>query len=80
VSAELVRTIRKIAQVNVRLHVIAVVMTQLKQSDLYQLKTKVDAAERHEQNLLKEMAMQLDKKIAAARQRLTTLIFSRTAK
>ena len=80
VSAELVRTIRKIAQVEVRLRVIAAEIAQLKQSDIHQLKTKVDAAERHEQNLLEEMAMQIDKKIAAARERLTTLILSRAAK
>ena len=63
-----------------RLHVIAVDMTQLKQSDLYQLKTKVDAAERQEQNLLEEMAMQIDEKIAVARERLATLTLSRAAK
>ena len=68
-GVELVRVIRKIAQVEERLRTIEVEIAQLKESDLYQLKTKVEKAEKVGQDLLAEMAKQLDQQIADARKR-----------
>jgi hypothetical protein len=70
VGADLVRVIRKIAQVQERLHVIDTEIVQLKQSDLYQLKIKVEEIESKGRDLLKEMASQLKEQIAFAKQSL----------
>ncbi|MBM4307840.1 MAG: molecular chaperone DnaJ [Deltaproteobacteria bacterium] len=70
VGAELVRVIRKITQVKERLNVIETEIDQLKGSDLYQLKMKVEEAEDEDRDLLDEMTMHLDEQIALARQEL----------
>lgn len=70
VGADLVRVIRKITQVKERLKVIEVEIDQLKDSDLYQLKVKVEEAEDEDRDLLEEMAMHLDEQIVLARQEL----------
>jgi len=80
VGADLVRTIRKIAQVQARLSAIDEQMESLKKSDLYRLRMKVIAAEEDERDLLTEMAEQLDGDIAEARKRLETLTISRGAR
>jgi hypothetical protein len=67
IGADLVRVIRKIAQVQGRLRVIDTEIVQLKQSNLYQLKIKVEEAEKEGRDLLKEMASQLDEQIAFAK-------------
>jgi chromosome segregation ATPase len=69
-GADLVRVIRKIAQAEERLRAIEIEVSQLKESDLYKLKTKVEEAEKEKRDLLAEMAKQLDKQIADARERL----------
>ena len=72
-AAELVRVIRKIAQVEKRLRVIETEITQLEESDLYQLKTKVEAAENEGRDLLDEMASRVKEEIASASERLARI-------
>jgi len=72
-GADLVRLIRRIAQVERRLQAIAARTTQLVESELYQLKMKVDKAASEGCDLLAEMAERLDAQIDDARQRLTGL-------
>ena len=69
-GAELVRLVRKIAQVEGRLRTIELEMAQLKQSDLYELKSKVEKAEIQGRNLLSEMAAKVEKEISNAKERL----------
>jgi hypothetical protein len=73
VGAELIRVIRKIAQVEQRLRDIEVEMEQWLSSDLHQLKTRVEAAARDGRDVLAEMAAHLDQQIATAKTRLDTL-------
>lgn len=70
VGAELVRVIRKITQAKERLNVIEAEIDQLKGSELYQLKIKIEDAETEGRDPLEEMASQLDEQIALAKQRL----------
>jgi hypothetical protein len=72
-GAELVRVIRKIAQVKVRLQAIAAEMPELEETDLWQLKEKVEEAEKKERNILSEMAAAVESQIAEAQQRLNSL-------
>jgi hypothetical protein len=73
VAAELVRTIRKIHQVERRLANIANEMAALKQSELFTLWQRAEAAKAQHRDLLAEMAEELKRQIAAARAELTTL-------
>jgi len=73
VGIELVRVIRKIAQAKKRLRMIDNEIGQLKQSDLYKLKTKVEESESQGRDLLGEMASHLDRQIAFAQERLRNL-------
>lgn len=73
VASELVRVIRKIAQVEKRLRIIETEITQLEESDLYQLKTKVEVAEDKGRDLLAEMASRVDEQIARASRRLARI-------
>lgn len=72
VGAELIRVIRKIAQIQKRLRDIETEITQLEDSDLYQLKAKVAEAEKQRRDLLKEMASQVEHQITDAKRRLGT--------
>jgi hypothetical protein len=72
-GAELVRVIRKIAQVKVRLQAIAAEMPELEKTDLWQLKGKVEEAGKNERNILSEMAAEVESQIAEAKQRLNSL-------
>ena len=56
VAAELIRVIRKIAQVQARLRTIEATIDDLQSSDLYRLKGEVESAEAEERDLLAEMA------------------------
>ena len=69
-SAELMRAIRKIAQIKSRIMEIRAEVEQLIQSDLYKLKVKVEEAERKGRDLLKEMAEVVDGRITEVRERL----------
>ncbi|MBI2149116.1 MAG: molecular chaperone DnaJ [Acidobacteria bacterium] len=70
VAAELVRTIRKIHQVQRRLAELANALTTLRHSDLYRLKERADAASAVGQDLFSEMADQLSTEISALWKRL----------
>jgi hypothetical protein len=72
VGTELIRVIRKIAQIQRRLAEIEAKDQQLRASDLYQLKAKVDQAELRGRNQLKEMASQVAHQITDAKRRLAT--------
>jgi DnaJ-domain-containing protein 1 len=72
-AADLVRVIRKIAQVNRRLDEIQKEVAELEQSELFELKGKVDQATTEGRDLLREMAKDLDAQIAVSRERLKSL-------
>ncbi len=72
-GAELIRVIRKIAQVEARLRAIDAEMAELKTSDLWQLEEKVEEAENKGRDLLSEMATVIESKIAEAKQSLHNL-------
>jgi len=63
-GADLVRVIRQIAQIEERLRTIEAEMVQLRSSDLFQLKTKVEEAEARSEDLLAEMAEEIDQQVA----------------
>jgi DnaJ-class molecular chaperone len=70
IAAELIRMIRKIAQIRKRLSEIDEELARLQKSDQAQLKSKVDAASVDGRDLLQEMAKKLDLQIAVSRERL----------
>lgn len=72
-GVDLIRVIRKIAQVEERLRVIEAEMAELEASDLYQLKTKVEEAENKGQDLLVEMAAQVEGQLVEATRRLAAV-------
>lgn len=71
VGPELIRTIRKVAQVKARLSEIDSKSVQLKQSDLYRLIVRVREAEEQNRDLLHEMARNVQAQIDSARRRLS---------
>lgn len=71
-GAELIRVIRKIAQVEKRLKAIAAGIEQHRQAELFRLKLQVEEALGEGQDLLKELSQQIDEQIAAARDELTS--------
>jgi len=74
-GAELVRVIRKIAQVHARLEAIDAEVARLKDSPLWTLKAKVEDAEGEGRDLLTEMVTALDQQLSDAREvlaRVTT--------
>ena len=62
-GAELVRVIRKIAQVEKRLKAIAAELNQLCQGQLFKLKQQVEEAHTNGRDLLKDLAERLDGKL-----------------
>jgi curved DNA-binding protein CbpA len=62
-GARLVRTIRKIAQVKDRLQAIQIEIQNLKETDLFELKSKFEAATIDGRDLFNEMAARIDEKI-----------------
>ncbi|GAC1459292.1 MAG: hypothetical protein NVS2B14_05180 [Chamaesiphon sp.] len=73
VAAELIRLIRKIAQVQERLTAVGEQLEALKQSALYQLRRKVLTGQQQGRDLLAEMAWHLDEQISTSEQRLRAL-------
>jgi hypothetical protein len=73
VAAELVRTIRKIHQVERRLAEIEAETAGLRSSDLFILRREVEAANALDRNLFEEMADDVRRQIASARTTLATL-------
>ncbi len=73
VGADLVRTIRKIARLHDRLRAIEIEIRETTESELFNLKTKVEDAESNGRDLLEEMVTRLDRDIADASERMTAL-------
>lgn len=73
IGSELIRVIRKVAQIKKRLIAIENEIQDLKASDLYRLWLRVKEAEKQGRDLLAEMAARLDADIAKARERLQAL-------
>jgi hypothetical protein len=69
-GAELVRVIRRVSQARGRLVEIEAEMQGLLRSDLQQLKSRVDEAEKGGRDVLKEMVEKVEEQIALAKQRL----------
>src|SRR5271154_3681926 len=69
-GAELVRVIRGISQARGRLAEIEAELQELLRSELYQLKTRVDEAERDGRDVLREMIDKVEDQIAQAKRRL----------
>jgi hypothetical protein len=69
-GAELVRVIRKIAQVEKRLKAIAAGLEQHRQGELFKLKQAVEEAHANGRELLKDLCEQLDREIDLARTEL----------
>jgi hypothetical protein len=70
-GAELIRVIRKIAQVERRLTAIAAELDQLRQGELFKLRQQVEEAQQtNGQDLLKHLGERLDGEIAKAREEL----------
>jgi len=72
-GAELVRTIRKIAQIKNRLETIKKEMTALKQSELYHLMIKIEEEKKAGRDILAEMAREINKEIKIAEEKLDKL-------
>ncbi|MDA1050116.1 MAG: J domain-containing protein [Planctomycetota bacterium] len=73
-AAELVRAIRKIAQVRHRLEAIARELHEASESELSQLKTRVDEAALESRDLLQEMARRVDAEVAMAQRRWNQIV------
>jgi hypothetical protein len=69
-GAELVRVIRKIAQVEKRLKAIAAELEQLRLGELFKLKQSVEEAHANGRDLLRELGEQVDREIARTQQEL----------
>jgi hypothetical protein len=69
-GAELIRVIRRISQVRGRIAEIEAEAEELLRSDLYQLKSRLEEAERHGRDVLKEMVDKVEQQIAQAKSRL----------
>ncbi|HXN99420.1 MAG TPA: J domain-containing protein [Candidatus Acidoferrales bacterium] len=69
-GAELIRVIRRISQARGRLSEIEAEMQELLRSDLYQLKSRIDEAQKHGRDVLKEMIEKVEEQIAQANRRL----------
>lgn len=80
IGSDLVRIIRKIAQVEERLEAIDDEIAALQASDLYQLRAHVDGVATEGRDLLAEMAAQVEGGIAVARERLAELSRKRASR
>jgi hypothetical protein len=76
-GVELVRVIRKIAQIQARLRAIATEMDQLRVGELCQLKSKLEEAHAQGLDLLTDLALRLDQRIGEARERLNGIVTRR---
>lgn len=72
-TADLIRTIRQIAQSQQRLQTIEAKLQELAQSELHQLRVKTLKLEQLGQDLLLEMAHRFDQEISIAQQQLNEL-------
>jgi hypothetical protein len=73
VGPELIRVIRKISQIQRRFVEIETEMQQLNTSELYRLWSTTEEAKNQGRDLLKEIALKVEKEIAVARKQLAAL-------
>jgi DnaJ-domain-containing protein 1 len=73
IGAELIRLLRQISQSRERLKNIEKEIEAIETTELYQLKAKVKVAEKSGQDLLPEMAFNLDEQINRAQEKLDKL-------
>jgi hypothetical protein len=69
-GSELIRVIRRISQARSRLAEIEAEMQGLLRSDIYQLKSRLDEAQKHGRDVLQEMVEKVEEQIAQAKRRL----------
>ena len=74
IGAELIRVLRKIAQVEERLNHISLEIQIMQKSDLYQMKIKVEEAAVENIDLLGEMATRLNEEIVIAETKLNKML------
>lgn len=74
VGAELIRTVREIAQIKDRLKAIKAIMASLKDTDLYRLRKMAREARAEGRDLLAEMAASIDLQTENAKLRLKTAL------
>ncbi|HEX2948220.1 MAG TPA: molecular chaperone DnaJ [Armatimonadota bacterium] len=72
-AMELIRVIRKIAQINDRHQILEQETAKLQQSELFELKKMVDVAQKHGKDVLASIAAQLDATITEERERLESI-------
>lgn len=70
-GADLVRVIRKISQVKNRLTEIEAETQQILRSDIYQLRSRVEEAARHDRDVLMEMREKVEQQIAQMKEKLS---------
>jgi hypothetical protein len=73
VASELVRVIRQIARAQQNIHAVILQIDELKQTDIYRFKQRVDEAREKDIDLLAEMVAKADEDIALLRRRLSLL-------
>ncbi|MCE9552910.1 MAG: hypothetical protein K8T91_05980 [Planctomycetes bacterium] len=73
VGAELVRTIRRISQARKRIEKITSEIAEVGSSELFQLKTRVEEAQKQGRDLLAEMIATLDRDIQTAKHNLNAI-------
>ena len=79
IGAELIRTIRKIHQVQARLAAIEVDIATLTGSELAALKARAESERLNGRDLLAQMAMQLDEQIVQLRKKRDALMSTEAA-
>lgn len=72
-GAELIRIIRQIAKVRTRIEMISKEMENLKETELYSLKLRLDEAKNEGRDLLLEMASEVDGQIKNANTRMSEI-------
>jgi hypothetical protein len=73
VGGQLVRTIRKIAQVRQRLERIRLEIEQLQNSEMFKLKERIEAAEQEGRDIIAEMISEIEEKIATTKAKVRKL-------
>jgi multidrug efflux pump subunit AcrA (membrane-fusion protein) len=73
IGSELIRIIRKIAQIEERLRIIEIEIAQLKESDLYHLKIRFDTAEQEGRDLFAEMVAQINQQITETNRQIADI-------
>ena len=73
IGVQLVKSIRKIAQVKDRLNGIEEELNSLENSEMYRLKERIEQAQRNGRDVLKEMSLDLEDKVSSIKTRVFKL-------